>query len=107
LSVLGTLPGTIFVILKILKIELFTFIISFNAFCDEESVIFLQTKVYIQHAGNIGLKYGFIMIFLTISCLYSNFGFFSQQYQMMLSGANFTVIKGQRGMSFIDKVEDR
>ena len=76
-------------ILKILKIKLFTCIISFNALCDEESVLFLQTKVSIQNGGNIGLNYGFIRIFLNIS------------------GANCTVIKEQKGMFLIDKVDYR
>ena len=56
---------------------------------DEESVIFLQTKVSIQPGGNIGLNYGFIRIFLNIS------------------GANCTVIKEQKGMFLIDKVDYR
>ena len=41
LSVLGTLLGTILVILKILKIKLYTHVISFNTIWDEESEIFL------------------------------------------------------------------
>ena len=44
---------------------------------------------------------------LWIYLLFIKFGFFSQQYQMMLSGANFTIIKEQTGMFLIDKVDYR
>ena len=63
-TVLGTLPGTILVILKI---KLFACVISVDTLWDEESEIFLQKELYIQNGSNIGLKYDFIRIFLNIS----------------------------------------
>ena len=72
LSVLGTLTGTILVILKNLKIKLFTFVISFNTLRDEESEIFLQIKLSIQNGSNIGLNHGFLRICLSIFQKYSN-----------------------------------
>jgi hypothetical protein len=65
LSVLGTLPGTILVILNILKIKLVTCVISLNTLWDEESEIFLQIKLSIENGSNIGLNHGFLRIFLT------------------------------------------
>ena len=67
----------------------FSCTISFNTLCDQESRIFLQTTVSTQQGCNIGLNYGFIRIFLNIS------------------GANCTVIKEQKGMFLIDKVDYR
>ena len=72
LSVLGTLLGTILVILKFLKIKLFTYVISFNTLWDEESEIFLQIKLFIENGTNIGLNHGFLRIFLNIFPKYSN-----------------------------------
>jgi hypothetical protein len=66
-TVLGTLPGTILAILKILNIKLFTCVISFDTLWDEESEIFLQKELSIQNGSNIGLKYDFIRIFPNIS----------------------------------------
>jgi hypothetical protein len=65
LSVLGTLQGTILMILKTLKIKLFTHLISLNTLWDEESEIFLQIKFSSQNGMNIG-------IFLNIFQKYSN-----------------------------------
>ena len=72
LSVLGTLSGTILVILKSLKIKHFTHVISFNTLWDEESEIFLQIKLSIENGTNIGLNHGFLRIFLNIFQKYSN-----------------------------------
>ena len=53
-------------ILKFLKIKLFTYVISFNTLWDEESEIFLQIKLFIENGTNIGLNHGFLRIFLNI-----------------------------------------
>ena len=52
-------------ILKNLKIKLFTCVISFNTLWDEESEIFLQIELSTQYWINIGLNQGFSRIFLT------------------------------------------
>ena len=57
LSVLGTLSGTILVILKI---KLFIYLISFNTLWEEETDIFIQKELSIQNESNIGRNYGFI-----------------------------------------------
>ena len=59
-------------ILKFLKIKLFTYVISFNTLWDEESEIFLQIKLSIENGTNIGLNHGFLRIFLNIFQKYSN-----------------------------------
>ena len=72
LIVIGTLSATILLILKNLKIKLFTHVISFNTLWDEESEIFLQIKLSIQNGSNIGLNHGFLRICLSIFQKYSN-----------------------------------
>jgi hypothetical protein len=67
LTVLGTLPGTILLILKILNIKLSTCIISFDKLWDEESEKFLQKELSFQNGSNIGLNYDFVRIFPKIS----------------------------------------
>ena len=52
-------------ILKILKINFFTHIISFDTLWDKESKIFLQIKLSIENGSNIGLNHGFLRIDLT------------------------------------------
>ena len=69
MSVLGTLLG---VILKFLKIKLFTLVISFNTLWDDEFEISLQIKLSVEKGSNIGFIHGFLRIFLNICQKYSN-----------------------------------
>lgn len=72
--------------------------ISFNTLWDEESEMFLQILLSIQNGSSIGLKYGFIRIFLTFlgnTTIWTLKSTISNNiiYPIMILAAKYNVIK--------------